>query len=168
MRIVILEVREGHSEENVVSLRKRYPLAEIEVLNVGRHIPDVTGIPTDDYFEFLQSVPDVVDNGVVDILSQVILKNIKWTDFILVPLAVVGREAVLAYTLSWIISYVENPGLRGTIYYVDKSKPDENLIAQFEELFEFEKLVTEDGDILYLDVQPHSKSFFTKLTKEEQ
>jgi len=169
VRILILETEEGQARENVKSLLQSGRFIngiEFPVLTLGQHFSTTDGkLETRDYFEFLQSAQDVSTSDVVDRLSQIIIKNLP-ADYIMIPLDTSAKGSVIGYVMSWVLSHYEPWSLRGAIYYqVGETSP---LIQSFEDLFEFQKIVTKEDDTFYLDMPDKEKMFFKNLRKPKE
>lgn len=167
MRMLVFELYEGQASENLKTLMEGYQGIEFARMNLGNLIPDSEGIPMGDYFEYLHAAPTVFSAELIDNITRIILKEVRGSDYIMCPIGAESKGSVLGYVWSWIQSYTDQWGLRGTAYYVDKSRISEGaskaLYESFINLFDFEKIVTETGDVLHLDMPDRHKALFKKI-----
>jgi hypothetical protein len=141
---------------------------EFETINYEHIIPHLSAEFPTDYFEYLQSAMDNYDPGLVTTISKPILKHMRGFDYILCPIGDDIRGSILDYKVSWIMSYMDTGAMRGIVYYVNKNAvrtegPAKELYESFESLFDFEKLSTTSGDVIFLDMPEKYKPIFKKL-----
>lgn len=169
MNIRILELKDGEASSNVKTLLDGtyHDGIEFEIVTLREDSIPVLESQSKytDYVHGLHEAPEKYDPDVLESLASRIMKDLRSCDYLMCPVAYDDRGFALSYMLSWITSYTDSGSLRGIVYYLVKEQVEgnEELLSNFTDILEMDKVVTKDGDVLYLDLHKRDAPFFKQF-----